>query len=94
VVQEFRETYGIEQSAGSEHCIEASREKLRELFERPRGELRLCAMLIDGTPFQDRQRMVAAPQGPRVSGDFAAAGFLGQRSFPEFDCERGRRCVV
>ena len=28
-------------------------------MERPLGELRLCAVLIDGTPFRDRQMMVA-----------------------------------
>ena len=59
VVQEFREAYGIEKSAVSEQFIEASREKLRELLERPLGELRLCAVLIDGTPFRDRQMIVA-----------------------------------
>jgi len=59
VVQEFREAYGIEKSAVSEQFIEASREKLRELRERPLGELRLCAVLIDGTPFRDCQMMVA-----------------------------------
>jgi hypothetical protein len=28
-------------------------------MERPLGELRLCAVLIDGTPFRDRQMIVA-----------------------------------
>src|SRR4030081_2861661 len=28
-------------------------------MERPLGELRLCAILIDGTPFKDRQMIVA-----------------------------------
>ena len=28
-------------------------------MERPLGELRLCAVLIDGTPFKDRQMIVA-----------------------------------
>ena len=28
-------------------------------MERPLGELRLCAVLIDGTPFEDRQMIVA-----------------------------------
>jgi len=32
---------------------------LQELMERPLGELRLCAVLIDGTPFRDRQMIVA-----------------------------------
>jgi transposase-like protein len=36
-----------------------SREKVKQLMERPLGELRLCAVLIDGTPFKDRQMIVA-----------------------------------
>jgi transposase-like protein len=59
VVKDFREAYGVEKSAVSESFIEASREKLEELMERPLGELRLCAVLIDGTPFRDRQMIVA-----------------------------------
>jgi putative transposase len=59
VVKEFREAYGIEKSAVSDNFIEASREKLKELMERPLGELRLCAVLMDGTPFKDRQMIVA-----------------------------------
>ena len=37
VAQAFQQAYGIEKSAGSEQFIEASREKLRELLERPLG---------------------------------------------------------
>src|SRR5712671_7046766 len=59
VVKDFQEAYGIEKSAVSENFIEASREKVKELMERPLGELRLCAVLIDGTPFKDRQMIVA-----------------------------------
>lgn len=59
VVKEFREAYGVEKSAVSDNFIAASREKLQELMERPLGELRLCAVLIDGTPFRDRQMIVA-----------------------------------
>jgi putative transposase len=59
VVKEFREAYGVEKSAVSDSFIEASREKLQELLERRLGELRLCAVLIDGTPFRDRQMIVA-----------------------------------
>ena len=66
VVKEFREAYGVEKSAVSDHFIAASREKLQELMERPLGELRLCAVLIDGTPFRDRQMMVAL--GIRTDG--------------------------
>ena len=59
VVKDFAQAYGLEKSAVSENFIEASREKLKELRERPLSELRLCAVLIDGTPFKDRQMMVA-----------------------------------
>jgi len=59
VVKDFAQAYGVEKSAVSENFIEASREKLKELLERPLGELRLCAVLIDGTPFKDRQMIVA-----------------------------------
>jgi transposase-like protein len=59
VVKDFSTAYGIEKSAVSEKFIEASREKVKQLMERPLGELRLCAVLIDGTPFKDRQMMVA-----------------------------------
>lgn len=59
VVQDFSTAYGIAKSAVSEKFVEASREKLRELLERPLGELRLCAVLIDGTLFRDSQVIVA-----------------------------------
>src|ERR1700688_619439 len=59
VVKDFQSAYGIEKSAVSENFIEESREKVKQLMERPLGELRLCAVLIDGTPFKDRQ-MIAA----------------------------------
>ena len=59
VVKDFAQAYGVEKSAVSENFIAASREKLKELMERPLGALRLCAVLIDGTPFRDRQMIVA-----------------------------------
>ena len=59
VVKDFQEAYGIEKSAVSENFIEASREKVKELMERPLGHLKLCAIVIDGTPFKDRQMIVA-----------------------------------
>jgi putative transposase len=59
VVKDFHAAYGVEKSTVSENFIEASREKVKQLMERPLGELRLCAVLIDGTPFKDRQ-MIAA----------------------------------
>ena len=59
VVKGFTSGYGVEKSAVSENFIEASREKLNELMERPLGNLNLCGVLIDGTPFKDRQMIVA-----------------------------------
>jgi putative transposase len=63
VVKDFHDAYGIEKSAVSENFLEASREKLKEPMERPLGQLRLCAVRIDGTPFKDRQMMVALGMG-------------------------------
>ena len=58
-VREFTEAYGLEKSAVSEHFIEASRVKLAALMERRLDKMRLCALLIDATPFEGQQ-MVAA----------------------------------
>src|SRR5579863_2327874 len=58
-VREFTEAYGLEKSAISEHFIEASREKLQGMMERRLDKTRLCALLIDATPFEGQQ-MVAA----------------------------------
>jgi putative transposase len=59
VVKDFHNAYGVEKSAVSDNFIEASRERVKQLMERPLGELHLCAVLIDSTPFKDRQ-MIAA----------------------------------
>lgn len=59
VVKAFASAYGVEKSTVSEHFIEASKEKLKALMERPLGDLKLCAVLIDGTPFRGRQMIVA-----------------------------------
>lgn len=58
-VREFAAAYGLEKSAISEHFIEASREKLKKMMERRLDQMRLCALLIDATPFAGQQ-MVAA----------------------------------
>jgi transposase-like protein len=58
-VREFTEAYGLEKSAVSEHFIEASRAKLKDLMERQLDKTRLCALLVDATPFAGQQ-MVAA----------------------------------
>jgi len=58
-VREFSQAYGLEKSAISEHFIEASRTKLKEMMERRLDKMKLCALLIDATPFAGQQ-MVAA----------------------------------
>ena len=58
-VREFAEAYGLEKSAISEHFIEASREKLKKMMERRLDQMRLCALVIDATPFGGQQ-MVAS----------------------------------
>jgi len=58
-IRQFTEAYGLEKSAISEHFIEASRKKLKEMMERRLDKTRLCALLIDATPFAGQQ-MVAA----------------------------------
>ncbi len=58
-IRQFTEAYGLEKSAVSEHFVEASREKLQHMMERRLDKTRLCALLIDATPFAGQQ-MVAA----------------------------------
>jgi putative transposase len=58
-VRQFTEAYGVEKSAVSEHFIEASRAKLKELMERRLDKMKFCALLVDATPFESQQ-MVAA----------------------------------
>src|SRR5215471_5758880 len=58
-VRQFTEAYGLEKSAVSEHFIEASRAKLKNMMESRLDKTRLCALLIDATPFEGQQ-MVAA----------------------------------
>jgi putative transposase len=58
-VREFADAYGLEKSAISEHFIEASRTKLKQMLERRLDKVKLCALLIDATPFAGQQ-MVAA----------------------------------
>src|SRR6478672_2623825 len=62
-VREFSEAYGLEKSAISEHFIEASRAKLKELMESRLDKTRLCALLIDATPFEGQQMVVALAIG-------------------------------
>jgi len=58
-VHQFREAYGLEKSAISEHFIEASREKLKAMMEHRLDKTRLCALLIDATPFEGQQIVAA-----------------------------------
>lgn len=57
-VGEFTDAYGLEKSAVSEHFIEASLAKLKEIMERL-DRLRLCAVLIDAAPFEGQHMVVA-----------------------------------
>jgi putative transposase len=58
-VRQFSEAYGLEKSAISEHFIAASRAKLKDLMESRLDKTRLCALLIDATPFEGQQMVVA-----------------------------------
>jgi putative transposase len=63
-VRQFTEAYGLEKSAVSEHFIEASRAKLKQLMERRLDKMRFCALLIDATPFEGQQMVAALGIGP------------------------------
>lgn len=58
-VRQFTEAYGLEKSAVSEHFIEASRAKLKDMLESRLDKIRLCALLVDATPFEGQQMVVA-----------------------------------
>jgi len=58
-IRQFSQAYGLEKSAVSEHFIEASRAKLKDMMESRLDKARLCALRIDATPFEGQQ-MVAA----------------------------------
>src|SRR5438094_6962622 len=51
-IRQFSEAYGLHKSAISEHFIEASRKKLKELMERRLDKFSFCTLLIDATPFE------------------------------------------
>ena len=59
VVQQFADAYGLEKSATSEHFIEASRLKLKQLMTRSLAGMPICALLIDGTIFKGQHLIVA-----------------------------------
>src|SRR5207245_4116682 len=58
-VRQFTKPYGMEKSAISEHFIEASRAKLKDMMEHRLEKRRLCALLIDATPFEGQQIVAA-----------------------------------
>src|SRR5580765_1608488 len=58
VIEELEQAYGIKKSTISEHFIEASRQRLDKLLERQLNGYPLCAMMIDGT-FFDNQQLIA-----------------------------------
>ncbi len=72
LVQEFAQAYGIKKSTISEHFIEASRQKLQQLLERPLKSLSLCAILIDGTIFRSEHLIV--PIGVTTGGNKVVLG--------------------
>ena len=59
LVRQFAEAYGIEKSAVSEHFIDVSRRKVRELMERDLSQYRLCAIYLDGIEFKGQHLLVA-----------------------------------
>jgi putative transposase len=59
VVRELEQAYGIEKSTVSEHFVESSRIRLEKLLARPLGGDAYCAMMIDGTCFEDQMVVVA-----------------------------------
>lgn len=72
VVRELELAYGIEKSTVSEHFIQASRGRLQKLQARQLGEYAFCAMMIDGTCFEDQQVVVAI--GLTIKGEKVILG--------------------
>lgn len=59
VIDSICGAYGVERSSVSRHWRVASAEQLRELLERPLGDLDLVAVLIDGLEFHNSILVVA-----------------------------------
>ena len=53
------EGYGIQKSSVSRHWKAASSQQLKEMLERPLGELDLCVLFLDGKEFHDFTLIVA-----------------------------------
>ena len=58
-IRQFSEGYGLEKSAVSEHFIEATRAKLKDMMERRLDKTQLCALPIDATAFEGQQIVAA-----------------------------------
>lgn len=59
VLEEVCDGYGIQKSSVSRHWKAASRQQLKEMLERPLGELDLCVLFLDGKEFHDFTLIVA-----------------------------------
>jgi len=59
VVDDVIDGYGIQRSSVSRHWKAVSEERLRELVERPLGDLDLVVVLIDGIAFHEHMLVVA-----------------------------------
>lgn len=59
VVDTVADSYGINQSSVSRHWKAASAKQVRELMERPLGDLNLLAVMVDGIEFGDHTIVVA-----------------------------------
>jgi len=59
VLDEVCEGYGIQKSSVSRHWKAASRQQLKQMLERPLGDLDLCVVFLDGKEFHDFTLIVA-----------------------------------
>jgi len=59
VLDEVCEGYGIQKSSVSRHWKAASSQQLKQMLERPLGELDLCVLFLDGKEFHDFTLVVA-----------------------------------
>ena len=75
-VRTFAESYGIDKSAVSEHFVRVSREKLRQIVERPLDKLALCVIYLDGIEFKGQHLVVGAGSrcGRGQNGSLVATG--------------------
>ena len=59
VLDEVCDGYGIQRSSVSRHWKAASSQQLKQMLERPLGELDLCVLFLDGKEFHDFTLIVA-----------------------------------